>query len=237
MTSIQTLQFDSEGFRLTGDLHLPHAPHPPVIIGCHGLQANRQSPKQIALAEACTRQGLAYFRFDHRGCGDSQGNFEEVTSLTARRKDLSAAVAALRDHPGTGKLLGLFGSSFGGTVVLALGAVQPVPALVTYAAPINSQTLQKSAVIDANGHPILSKTLQASLQFDIGDSLGAVRNILIVHGQNDRVVPQQHARLIYQKAGEPKKIIIQPGGDHRMSDPKHQQQFLQQFLSWFQNRQ
>ena len=237
MTIIQTLHFDSDGYRLTGDLHLPDAPHPPVIIGCHGLQANRQSPKQIALAEACARHGMAYFRFDHRGCGDSQGNFEEVTSLTARCKDLSAAVAALRNHPGTGKLLGLFGSSFGGTVILALGAVQPVPALVTYAAPINSQTLQKSAISDADGQPILSKTLQASLRFDIGDSLGAIRNILIVHGQNDSVVPHQHARLIYRKAGQPKKIIIQPGGDHRMSNPGHQKAFLRQFLSWFQYRQ
>ncbi|MBR9980379.1 MAG: damage-inducible protein CinA, partial [Desulfatitalea sp.] len=60
----------SDGHRLTGTLHLPDVERPPVVIGCHGLLADRRSPKQIALASALGRLGIAYLRFDHRGCGD-----------------------------------------------------------------------------------------------------------------------------------------------------------------------
>lgn len=75
------IQFAADGFRLKGTLHLPAADNPPVVIGCHGLLSDRSSPKQIALAEACNALGLAFFRFDHRGCGESTGRLEAVTSL------------------------------------------------------------------------------------------------------------------------------------------------------------
>ena len=68
----------------------------PLVVGCHGLLSDRRSPKQTALAGACQRQGMAYFRFDHRGCGESEGRLEEHTTLEARCSDLlSRATAGL----------------------------------------------------------------------------------------------------------------------------------------------
>ena len=129
MNTQHRIKFSSDEFRLVGTLHMPPAVSPKVVIGCHGLLANRQSPKQISLAEACNRKGLAYFRFDHRGCGDSEGEFSAVTSLDARCRDLQWAIATIEANADTGPIACLFGSSFGGSVVLAHASSIVVPSV------------------------------------------------------------------------------------------------------------
>ena len=146
MSSEHIIRFMSDGHRLAGTLHLPDQRHPPVIIGCHGLLADRRSPKQVALAKALNRIGLAYFRFDHRGCGDSQGDIEAAGLLAARRRDLDHAIGAMQSHADTGPVAGLFGSSFGGTVAMTTGIENPVPAIITYASPVHSGTIDTNAM-------------------------------------------------------------------------------------------
>lgn len=235
MPEPQIIHFKSDQYNLVGSLHLPEVPHPPFIIGCHGLFADRQSPKQVALAETCNRHGLAYLRFDHRGCGQSQGDFDTVTSLEGRCTDLYHAIRTMQRHPAIGPFRGLFGSSFGGTVVLAYSAENKVPKLVTYAAPYSDKTIMRRALQTINSQGPIHPRSTKSLVFDLTIQLGLISNILVVHGQNDELVPASHAVHIHALAQHPKKLIIQPGGDHRMSDPALQQQFLSHFLNWILN--
>ncbi len=228
----QTLQFRCEGFNLTGTLHLPEVPNPPVVIGSHGLLANRNSVKQISLATACNRAGLAYVRFDHRGCGDSDGQFLEVTTLSARVNDLYHAVKTMQQLSQTGPLAALFGSSFGGTVVLDYAAQYAVPALVTYAAPINSTSIHHGNIRDNDGQSPSSDLLTDALAFDISPRIASAKNILICHSQGDETVPVSHAKEIYRLCENPKELLIFEGGDHRMSDPSHQHDFEHRFIDW-----
>lgn len=232
MSTIRTLLFDVDGFRLVGCLHLPDdVPQPPVVIGCHGLFANRESPKQTRLAELCSANGIAYFRFDHRGCGESQGRFAKVTSLPARCRDLYHAIRLMETHPGNGPLLALFGSSFGGSVVLGVSTQKRIPAVVTFAAPIHSLSQPLDALpelSDYAGEPGFSERMK----FDLRPALAAVSNILIVHGDRDVVVPVAHSRELLSRCSPPKKLLIQADGDHPMSSPEHQGQFGDAFLEW-----
>lgn len=232
MPSEQILYFDSDGFKLAGTLHLPDRSNPPVLIGCHGLLANRNSVKQISLARACNRIGFAYFRFDHRGCGDSEGQFLEVTSLAARVKDLYHAVTALQHHSQVGQLSALFGSSFGGSVVLDYVDRYQSPALITYAAPIKSTDISRSNIRDNNGKAPSSALLTDALEFDITAKLKSASHILVAHSEGDETVPVAHAHEIYRSCGDPKKLLIFPEGDHRMSDVSHQHLFEAQFIDW-----
>jgi alpha-beta hydrolase superfamily lysophospholipase len=235
MPTQQTIQFMSDGFQLTGTLHLPDAEAPAVVIGCHGLLADRRSPKQIALAEALNRIGIAYFRFDHRGCGDSQGTWDSHALLPSRCRDLYHAIQTMQTHSAIGSMAGLFGSSFGGTVVMATAAEHKVPRLVTYAAPINSQTVHQAAADQIQTHNALSANDLAALAFDIRPQLPLLNNILIMHGEQDEIVPPEHARQIHQAARAPKKLVIYSGGDHRLSHAIHQSQFLEECLAWYQH--
>ena len=230
---IKKISFFSGGFKLKGYLHLPTAKRPPVVIGSHGLYSSSSSPKQIALAEKCNRFGIAYLRFDHRGCGSSEGNFEKVTSLEARARDLADAVAVIINRSDTADRFGLFGSSMGGTVCLSVAAELGANTLVTFAAPIRSRILEKGLPMSDNSDTSEIFLDAQKRRFDITDKLPAVSNILIFHGEADDVVPVSHAEEIYSLVQQPKKLIKQKRGDHPMSNNAHQKIFIRETSLWF----
>ena len=227
--SSEELEFNADGFRLRGTLHLPGNRPAPLVIGCHGLLSDRRSPKQLALAAECQRQGLGYFRFDHRGCGDSDGILEQDTSLEERSSDLLHAIRSLSQRPDIGKSIGLFGSSMGGAVCIRAAVQADAAVLVTFAAPVRSRTL-KAALAPSQPNGRMASFLKT--EFDLGEDLAEGRNILVFHGDADDVVPVDHAHEIFQKAGDPKRLIIQKNGDHLMSDPRHQEEFTRAAVLW-----
>ncbi|MCP4108745.1 MAG: alpha/beta hydrolase [Desulfobacteraceae bacterium] len=231
----EKITFSSEGFALKGYLHLPagKSVRHPVVIGSHGLLSTGNSQKQIALAEVCNKYSIAFFRFGHRGCGESQGNFRDVTSLEARHRDLISAAETVRSRNDIGKQTGLFGSSMGGATCLSAAKILGVHAIVTFAAPIRSNSIVKA--VENPGDSDMSESLidREKLQFDISDRLYEIHNILIFHGDSDTVVPPSQAVELYEKAGETKKLVMQERGDHPMNNTKHQEIFMKETVAWF----
>ena len=226
------LEFMADGFRLRGTLHLPQAPCPSLVIGCHGLLSDRSSPKQIALAEACNRLGMAFLRFDHRGCGQSEGRLEAHTSLDTRCRDLVHAIGRMAQREDLGKRIGLFGSSMGGAVCLRVAGQLEIAATVTFAAPVRSRVLKKTSG-QSQANPAQMRVDEVLKQdFDLGPELSGLRSILIFHGEADAVVPVAHAHEIFQRAAEPKRLVLLPDGDHLMSDPQHQAHFIHEAAAW-----
>jgi alpha-beta hydrolase superfamily lysophospholipase len=228
---IKEISFTSGNFQLKGTLHLPGSnPSPPVVVGSHGLFSTGDSPKQIALAEKCAGQGIAYFRFDHRGCGRSDGVFRDVTSLDGRRKDLLNAVQAVLNMDETGSTLGLFGSSLGGAAALSVALESGAAVVVTYAAPVTGTRIVEMLQEKEDGDPEVDPEM---LHFDISGKINGIANLLILHGDSDRIVSPSEAHRIYQKAKMPKRLILLRNGDHPMSLPENQEKFVREALSWF----
>lgn len=228
-----TLYFTADGHRLRGVLHLPETPRPPLVVGSHGLLGSADSPKQLALAQLCESRGLAYFRFDHRGCGQSEGDFGKDTSFEGRRQDLIRAIETARSHLKADTPLGLFGSSLGGAVCLSIAPFPPVRALVTAAAPLYSESIHAPFVNDPAHGPAVAALDRKRLFFDLRRELANIRRILIFHGDADPIVPFDNALALYEGAGDPKRLIRHAGGDHPMTDPGHQAEFLRLALEWY----
>ena len=231
---VEEIRFSSDNYLLKGYLHLPPVDRPPLVIGCHGLFSDRNSPKQLQLAQQCNQNGIAYFRFDHRGCGQSNAPLDEVASLQARCIDLKAAAKMLRNRDDIGVQMGLFGSSFGGVVCLATAQYLKANTLITWAAPIRSFEL-----VESKSNPAEQKETTGSDQpfrknpFDISNQLAGIQNILIFHGDADEIVPLLHAQEIYERVSQPKKLVVFSTSDHRMSNPTHQKDFIQEATRWF----
>ena len=226
----QSLTFHTDGLSLSGVLHHPQGSLRGAIIGCHGLMANKNSPKQLDLAHRCNASGMAYFRFDHRGCGESEGNFERDTTLENRVSDLLSAHRLIRERLGDHTPVGLFGSSLGGTVCLSAAAAIGPFAMVTLAAPVKSRTIQ---LPPDTPRALKEELFQNRMQFDIAAPLGGAHHLLVIHGSRDETVSVENAHTIYALAQEPKQLLILDGGDHRITDPHQQETYMQRTIEWF----
>jgi esterase/lipase len=173
---------------------------------------------------------LAYFRFDHRGCGESDGSFQRDTTLENRVMDLTAAVATVRGILGKDLPVGLFGSSLGGTVCLMAGSEIAPFAIVTLAAPVRSRSIR---IPENSPESLTEETLRGPLRFDILAAVEAVDHILVVHGSRDEIVAVENASWIYSHATEPRELLILENADHRISDKVHQQRFMENAVRWF----
>jgi alpha-beta hydrolase superfamily lysophospholipase len=227
------IRFKSDEFTICGVLHLPAIKHPPVVIGSHGLMSSGDSPKQVALAQSCVENGIAFFRFDHRGCGNSSGDFASATTFEGRCRDLIDAVLTMMDHPDTGSRIAMFGSSFGGAVSIAVSRLFQTNALVTVAAPVRLASIRPPDATDPADQNRLASLDRARLDFDVSGWLKEISNILIFHGDADAVVPFSDALEIYRKTKSPKQLIRLEGGDHPMGNPLHRKQFIRLAVAWF----
>jgi alpha-beta hydrolase superfamily lysophospholipase len=236
---IKKIHFQVDGLTLEGELHLPDIEHPPLVVGSHGLEGSRSSAKQMVLSRLLPAHGLAFFRFDHRGCGQSQGNFLTDTSLEKRTRDYLMAVEHVINLNLTSKQLGLFGSSMGGaTCINAWEALEPLGVKicggVLCSAPVQSRTIENIPV-DANGRrPALPLSFfEQNLLFNLVEKTKCLHHVLIFHGDADEVVPVTNAHDIYRCMQSPKRKIIHRGGDHQMTSPDHQAEFASQVVDWF----
>ena len=233
-SSIEEIVFSSDNFLLKGYLHHPPVDLPALVIGSHGLFSDKNSPKQVQLAQQCNRNKIAYFRFDHRGCGQNKAPLEEVTSLEARCTDLMAAAKMLRARNDIGVQLGLFGSSFGGVACLATAQRLKADAVVTWAAPIRStDAVQSKARSVSREETADSSHPYKKNPFDISSQLSGIQNIVIFHGSADETVPLSHAQEIYERVSQPKKLVVFSQSDHRMSNRAHQKDFIRKATAWF----
>lgn len=229
----QAIFFDCDDIQLHGTLHLPERTQPPVVIGLHGLFSDGESPKQIDLAKRCTDHGIAYLRLDHRGCGQSQGDFFTQTTFANRCNDLMVAATWLRNQPVLGPSLGLFGSSMGGAVALSMAAQLNAAAIATVAAPIRWFPADDTIAQSAGAGQMPDTFWNQQMRFDILSQLPATQHALIFHGTNDEVVPFGHGREIYVSIQEPKRWVPLEKGDHRITQKSHQIQLMATTLEWF----
>ncbi len=233
------LELNCDGLILKGRLHLPQTENPPLVVGSHGLEGSLKSAKQEVLARLLPKNGMAFFRFDHRGCGESQGDFVTETSLEKRTRDLLTAVGHLLDLGLTSRQVGLFGSSMGGAT--CINAWAPLSGMnlnlcgaVLCAAPVISRTIENIPHDANDNRPALPLSFfEENLLFDLRDKARALHHLLIFHGDADEVVPVSNGHTLLKAAREPKAFICQEGGGHRMDLPDHQDQFEALVPDWY----
>ncbi|MDZ7761861.1 MAG: alpha/beta hydrolase [Desulfovermiculus sp.] len=201
------------------------------VVVCHGFTGSKEGgSKAEAMAEAlAARSGFSFVLFDFAGNGQSEGRFEDLT-LTHQVQDLDAVIDWCQQQE-QGPVVTM-GRSFGGSTVLAQAAQdRRVHAVCTWAAPIHLKNLFSEVLLseteddrvilaDENGTVSLKKNFVRDLaRHDLLQAAAglAPRPLLIIHGQNDDVVPVSEAEELYTAAAEPKDLHIIPQADHQFS--------------------
>ena len=117
----ESVQFLSDGLRLTGVLRLPKggASRPlPAFVVLHGFGSNKNAGNVLAPCDLLNSLGYATLRFDMRGCGDSEGERGRLICLD-QVSDTRNAITYLTGRPEIDpKRIALIGSSFGAAVAI-----------------------------------------------------------------------------------------------------------------------
>jgi alpha-beta hydrolase superfamily lysophospholipase len=220
-----------EGIPIVGQIFLPDESRKVIVCLCHGAPSG--DPPQPGdggypeLAERFCREGYGTFFFNFRGAGDSGGNID----FLGWTRDLAAVVAYLSGLKGWGRLY-MVGFSAGAAASIYVAARdQRVSGVAACACPANFGLFNSAepgsiieryraigAIRDEGFPPSLKAWFEGLRQVTPANHVAGIapRPLLLVHGSQDATVPPGHARELYEKAGEPKKIVIIEGAGHRL---------------------
>ncbi len=231
---------------LAGVLHLPDQGAKAGVLICHGLLSDKDSQKHSLLARMLCEVGIAALRFDFEGRGQSPGDMLDL-SFSRQVIQASAALDTLKDTAGVSQM-GISGSSMGGAVAILLAAQDTsISCLVTMAAVARTDLLGQR-VVGPKGMAVWER--KGSLRLDdepVGWSLvadgrkldlpGAAARIrckwLIMHGQDDEVVPLSDADLLYESAAYAPTMEVIDHADHSFSSEEHRQMVVQMAVDFF----
>lgn len=200
----------------------------PTVILVHGFGATKEESGMFDdIAKNLSEVGILVFRFDFSGCGESEGDFSEI-SLSELTSDLSKIFefVKLKTKVDSSRI-GILGQSFGASITIAL---EPkVKCLIM----MGSTFKPKEALIklfgkgyNPNGISIRVKpsgTLnkvktQFWKDFDNHKLLESIKNIhcpiLFIHGEKDDKAPIPEMEVCFKNANEPKEKIIIEGANH-----------------------
>ncbi len=241
------LEFLIGSQRLVGDLHLPENPtgRVPCVICSHGYQSNRNSEKYLQIGYRFPLEGIAVFRFDHRGAlgGESYGEFADTT-LSRRVEDVQASINTLsHTREIDAQRLGLIGSSLGGMDILIIKSTK-VKARVVMSTPFaipqpsgeaKHSFAEKGYYENSDGSRIKKEFYEDVRRYDMVEEVKQISApLLIIQGDQDEIVPSRHAQLLYQTAGSQiKDLKMIQGGDHSFTDLDKMNLVLSYAFDWF----
>lgn len=249
--------FENCGQKIFSVLHRPEGVVlPPLLVIVHGFASNKVGTNRswVHFAEACTKRGLAALRFDLRGCGDSEGRFQDF-SIKDMVSDIVSVLESIKEYPGIDRdRIALFGSSLGGALaVLAAAELNFVKALVLWAAvasgplwvadwmkahPECSPSDLHETLKTYRGCPLSSDFQKQFLGLDAAKVLSTLDlPLLHLHGAKDQEVTLQHQRS-YQQATKQLEtdFITYPELDHSLGFQNFMPNVFNKIISWLQEK-
>ena len=217
------------GHELAARLDRPDGPIRAFALFAHCFTCSKDLKAVTRISRSLVGRGMAVFRFDFTGLGQSGGEFAH-TNFTSNLEDLQAAVDYLRLVHEAPQLL--IGHSLGGAAILSMAAKVPeCRGVVTLGAPADTRHLRDTLLAAAPelgddreevevrlaGRPF---QIQRQLLDDLEDQRvlqavqGLDRPLLVMHSPVDSVVDIDHARRIYEAAKHPRSFISLDDADH-----------------------
>jgi uncharacterized protein len=210
-----------------------------VVIG-HGVTGNKDRPFVVALAEGLASAGIPTLRISFSGNGDSEGKFTDST-ISKEVDDLGSVLDAL-----DGYTVCYVGHSMGGAVgVIRASQDDRIKRLVSLAGMVHTQAfaeIEFGDVTPDEGFMWDEPDCPLSQAYmDDMAAIGTVVNLapqlgvpwLLVHGDEDDVVPIQDSYDIFEQANNPTQFITIDGANHVFSDDATPM-MVEKVVNWIQ---
>ncbi len=252
-----SVEIECRGEKIFGIFHRPAVSRDvPAVLICHGYAGHKVGKNRlyVHLSESLAKLGIASFRFDFRGSGDSEGSFENMT-IEGELADALIAADYLKNHKGIDtKRLGIFGRSFGGVVAILAAERKSIFKSIALWAPafhaipwkqawLNSQDALKdvkmrSKLLQFDGNPVNEKFLLQFFELELEKHLTRLKDIplLHIHGERDKVIDVSHSDYYSehrQKALAETIMLRLPNTDHDFSHLEERTQAILDTSTWF----
>jgi alpha-beta hydrolase superfamily lysophospholipase len=214
-------------------LWLPDAPTPsPGIVVVHGAGSRKENHADFA--RLATASGWAALTFDLPGHGDSE---REMSGAAV--DDVIAMARLLAAHGGVDATrVAVRGSSLGGFLAICAASVAPEIAGVIAICPASpdhlARDVRRGRFEMRIGDPLdLEAWLTAQ---DVGEAVEGIagRPLILMHAEGDTQIPSDHSEDLYERAGEPRKLVIAPGGAH--TTVQHDPELQGMALRWLERK-
>ncbi|KAI3874730.1 hypothetical protein MKW92_024558 [Papaver armeniacum] len=207
------------GENLVGILHETGSSE--IIILCHGFASNKESPINLNVAEALTKEGISIFRFDFSGNGYGTDDLYSVVLYFSRMKRVIG---------------GILGHSKGGVVVLVYASkYHDVPMVINVSGRYKMdrgieehlgkdfmERIKENGFIDVKDEKgnIWYRATEESLSERLATDMHALClaiaedcRVFTVHGSEDECIPVEDA-FEFAKIIHNHQLHIVEGADH-----------------------
>ncbi|MFK3937852.1 alpha/beta hydrolase family protein [Alkalihalobacillus sp. NPDC078783] len=215
--SLITLQVNNE--TLSGAIHLPRQPSTekiPAIVFVHGFIGSKVGEHRLFVKASryFAEKGYACFRFDFSGCGESSGDYRNLT-VSKQIEELLEIIQYIKNQPMIdSEKMTIVGHSLGGAtsalaasrasihqLVLWSAVAEPYQDITQITGTSAAKAAQRNGFYDYQGFE-LSHAFFEDLK--IHDPLTAISSVnshvLIVHTEQDEDVAVRHAKLYAEHA-------------------------------------
>lgn len=225
---------DPHGHQVAAILTTPDGESDRIAILCHGFLSSKTSSTNNALTRLLVDRGIATFRFDFFGQGESQGPFEQITTTLA--VDQANLAIDLMKEKGY-RRIGLMGSSFGGLVSILTASQRTDLACLALKCPVVDFAEELRLEFGDDGMAqwkatdtipnIMGGADRIALRYTFyEDSLHRIAYepahaitapTVIVQGDQDEHVPLHQSRQLYDALRVTKHLEMVPGADHQFT--------------------
>ncbi len=206
LTQVEEVEFPTaDGLRLDGWFVRTASSSPAfTVVVFNGNAGNRAH--RAPLAASLQQQGVQVLLFDYRGYGGNEGTPTEA----GLRADAGAARTYVlgRGDVDASRLIYL-GESIGTALAIALAAEHP-PAGLILRSPFTSLV-----EVGQIHYPFLPVQLLLRDRFSVIDDIRRVHcPVLVIAGDEDRIIPVDQSRRVYDATPSAKELLILAGADH-----------------------
>lgn len=232
----QKLEFENrEGYKLSARLDTPDSENVrQSVLFAHCFTCGKNLKAAGNISRALTARGIAVFRFDFTGLGESEGDFTDST-FSSDVSDLVIAAKKMEELIKPPAVL--IGHSLGGTAVLqASGQIESAKAVVTIGSPCSPDHVihhfendieqiknEGEATVQLAGRPFKVKKsfIDDLKEHKMNETIRSLNKALMIfHSPVDNTVNISNAAHIYKTARHPKSFISLDDADHLLTSEK-----------------
>jgi uncharacterized protein len=255
----EAITLENQSEKLFAILHRPlnSSSKVPAVLICPGFAGTKSGKGRlfVRLSMELAKRGIAALRFDYRGTGDSEGDFNDIT-IESQVSDTLACLNFLKnDLQIDSSCLALLGRSLGGAIaILAASRYGETKSLALWSPVFTSEPWKRLWETFKSNKDSLKKqdilkmlpmgqapNLNFITQFfglNLESELEKLKNVPLLHiyGEQDLIVQVEHADA-YKKSREKNaqtRFIALPQGDHDFSLTAEQELVIVETCEWYQ---